>query len=295
MKVCLTGASGLLGKELTSVAASQGIEVIPLVRSKSQEGIFWDPVQGEIDSDSMNGCDAIIHLAGENISTGRWNDSKKQKIRSSRVDGTKLIASTAAKLQSQPSTLISASAIGFYGNRGDDIMTEESSVGSGFLADVCHDWELANKDAWEAGVRVAQMRIGVILSTKGGALHKMLPPFKMGVGGKIGSGAQYMSWIAIDDVVGAILHVLNNSSVHGAVNTVAPNPVTNLQFTKSLGRAIKRPTIFPMPAFAAKLVFGEMANDLLLSSTRVVPERLKQSGYEFQFPELDSAFSHLLS
>jgi hypothetical protein len=242
----------------------------------------------------LEGFDGVVHLAGENLAEGRWTDEKKRRIRESRTKGTQLLSETLAKLTEKPAVLVSASAVGFYGNRGDEVLNEQSAAGEDFLADVCREWELATLPAAQSGVRVVQLRFGVILSGEGGALKKMLLPFRLGVGGKLGNGKQYLSWIAIDDAVGAIEHALFNDAVRGAVNAVAPEPVTNYEFTKTLGSVLSRPTIFPVPAFAARLAFGEMADATLLASQRVNPLRLKETGYTFKYPKLEDALRHVL-
>jgi uncharacterized protein (TIGR01777 family) len=238
--------------------------------------------------------DAVVHLAGANIAAGRWTAEQKARIRDSRVNSTRLLSETFAKLAQPPKVFVCASATGFYGDRGADIMTEDSPAGSGFLAEVCEAWEAATQPARNAGIRTVMLRFGMILSSAGGALAKMLLPFKLGVGGVIGSGDQYWSWIGLDDVVGAIHHALVNDTLEGAVNTVAPQPATNREFTKSLGKILGRPTIFPLPGFAARLALGEMADELLLASTRVEPAKLAASGYAFRHPELEGALRHYL-
>jgi uncharacterized protein (TIGR01777 family) len=257
--------------------------------------VGWNPETGEIDAAALEGLDAVVHLAGESIASGRWNAEKKARIRESRVKATRLLCEALAARQRRPRTLVTASAIGYYGSRGDEVLRESSSPGTGFLAEVCKDWEAATRPASDSGIRVVLVRFGMILSKKGGALAKMLTPFRMGVGGKIGDGRQYMSWIALTDVVGAIHHALMTESLSGPVNVVAPNPVTNLEFTKTLGSALGRPTFFPMPAFAARLAFGEMADELLLSSQRVEPTRLRETNYSFRFADLAGALQSILS
>ncbi|MCI0423349.1 MAG: TIGR01777 family oxidoreductase, partial [Acidobacteria bacterium] len=242
----------------------------------------------------LEGTDAAIHLAGENIAAKRWTPAQKAKIRDSRVSGTRLLAESLARLARQPKVLVCASAIGYYGDRSDERLNEDSAPGSGFLAETCRDWEAAAKPAIDRGIRVVQLRLGLVLASHGGALAKMLPPFRLGIAGIIGSGQQYMSWIALDDLVAAVSYVLSNEGLRGPVNVVAPDAVTNHEFTKTLGRVLRRPTVFPMPAFAARLAFGEMADGLLLSSTRVEPQRLLASGFRFRFPELKAALEHLL-
>jgi hypothetical protein len=298
MKILVTGSTGLVGSVLLPFLRSKGHEVFRLVRSQAKVGpaeIYWNPEQGIDDTSRLEGLDAVVHLAGENISEGRWTEEKKARIRDSRVKGTSVLSNALASLAQPPRTLLSASAIGYYGDRGDEIMREESAPGSDFLARVCREWEAATEPAAHKGIRVVYLRFGVILTPKGGALSKILAPFKFGVGGKIGSGKQYMSWITLDDVVGVIDHALLNDQLRGPVNVVAPNPVTNYEFTKTLGRVLSRPTIFPVPAFAARLAFGEMADAALLASTRVEPARLKESGYVFKHPELESALRQMLN
>jgi uncharacterized protein (TIGR01777 family) len=296
MRILVTGASGLVGHRLVPSLESSGHEVLRLVRNApaGEREVRWDPSKGTIDAGALEGVDAAVHLAGENLAEGRWTEEKKRRIRESRVKGTKLISETLAGLARKPEVLVSASAVGFYGDRGDEVLTEESSSGDGFLADVCREWERATEAAEGAGVRVAHMRFGVILSGEGGALKKMLFPFRMGVGGKLGDGRQYMSWVTLDDAVGAIEHALENKTLRGPVNTVAPQPVTNYEFTKAMGSALSRPTILPAPAFALRLLFGEMADATLLSSQRAEPLRLKESGFVFKYPEIEGALRHVL-
>lgn len=295
MRVVVTGATGLVGAQLAPLLTTGGHTVTKLVRRNPQPGeARWDPAQGQIDSAALTASDAVVHLAGDNIADGRWSAAKKERILQSRVQGTRLIAESLAKLPSPPKTLVCASAIGFYGSRGDEWLDEKSTSGEGFLADVCRQWEAAAQPARDAGIRVVNLRFGVILTPKGGALAKMLFPFKTGGGGVIGSGKQYWSWVTIEDVIGAIHHALVNDSVTGPVNVVAPNPVTNYEFTKTLGRVLQRPTILPLPAFAARIVLGEMANELLLASQRVKPMQLEQTGYHFRHPQLEEALRALL-
>jgi uncharacterized protein (TIGR01777 family) len=243
----------------------------------------------------LEGLDAVVHLAGENIAARRWNAEQKARIRDSRVLGTKLLSDNLAKLRQPPRVLVSASAIGFYGDRGDEELTEASAGGTGFLAEVCKEWEAATDGVQKAGISVVHLRLGVVLSPKGGALAKMLTPFRLGLGGRIGSGRQWMSWITLDDVVGCIVHALASDSLHGPVNAVTPYPVTNYVFTKTLGRVLWRPTVFPMPSFMARLAFGEMADELLLASTRVFPQALVASNYCFLYGDLESGLRHLLA
>ncbi len=295
MKVLVTGSTGFIGSALVAALTAAGHQVTRLVRRPAGAGeVRWDIEAGTIDAGGLEGHDAVVHLAGENIA-GRWSAAKKQRIRDSRVNGTRLLAEALAKLSRRPRTLICASAIGYYGNRGDEKLRENSPPGRGFLAESCVAWEAAAKPAADASLRVVHLRIGVVLHPAGGALKQMLLPFKLGLGGVVGSGQQYMSWIALDDLIGIFQHALANDSLRGPANSVAPNPVTNREFTKTLGNVLSRPTIFPMPAFAARLAFGEMADELLLSSTRVEPVRLSASGFRFAHPQLEPALRHLLS
>jgi uncharacterized protein (TIGR01777 family) len=295
MRIAVTGSRGLVGSALLPFLASAGHSVTRLVRSSpSGDDVFWDPAEGVRDHSRLEGVDAVVHLAGENIAAGRWTVRRKEEIRRSRVEGTRRLGESLAKLSHRPKVLVSASAIGFYGNRGDEILTEGSRPGSGFLVRVCQEWEAATDSASRAGIRVVCMRFGMILSPAGGALKKMLLPFRLGAGGRLGSGEQYVSWVAIDDTVGAIHHALRTESLQGPVNVVSSNPVTNAEFTRTLARVLSRPAILPVPASAARLVFGELADALLLGSQRVMPSRLQASGYRFQYPELEGGLRHLL-
>jgi uncharacterized protein (TIGR01777 family) len=296
MNILVTGSSGLIGSALLPFLTTGGHQVTRLVRSQPRAGemaVRWDPDAGALDPKSLEGVDAVVHLAGENIAA-RWTAAKKRQIRDSRVKGTRLLSDTLARLETPPKVLVCASAIGYYGDRGEEVLTEESAAGSGFLAEVCRAWEGAAEPARQKGIRVVHLRFGVVLSPAGGALAKMLPPFRLGLGGPLGHGRQYMSWIAIDDAVGAIQHALNVAALQGPTNAVAPSPVTNQQFTKTLGKVLGRPTLFPMPAFAARLMFGEMADELLLASARVQPTKLLSTGYAFRYPDLEAALRHLL-
>lgn len=297
MKVIVTGATGLVGSELVPFLAKQGHDVYRLTHSKPREAhdIAWDPAQKQLPKSRLEGAEVFVHLAGENIAGRRWNPQVKESIRRSRAEGTKLLCETIGQLQTLPKTLICASAIGYYGNRGTELLNETSAPGTGFLADLCQEWEALCEPARAKGIRVVNLRIGVVLSPKGGALAKMLPPFKMGVGGVMGSGNQYWSWVTVDDVVGIINHCIKHDKISGPVNTTAPSPVTNYEFTKTLGMVLGRPTILPMPSFAARLALGEMADDLLLASTRVMPNKLSETGYQFLYPTLEPALRHLLA
>jgi uncharacterized protein (TIGR01777 family) len=296
MKILVTGASGLIGTALVSSLTSSGHEVTRLVRGQPKPGekaAHWDPIAGSIDASALEGLDAVVHLAGENIAE-RWTAAKKARIRESRVKGTQLLCETLTRLSSPPKVLVSASAIGYYGDRGEETLTDDSPPGRGFLPEVCRAWEAATEPARQHGLRVVQLRLGVVLSAEGGALAKMLPPFRLGLGGVLGSGQQYMSWIALDDVVGAMQHALVTEALQGPTNAVAPRAVTNQEFTKTLGKVLGRPTAIPLPAFAARLMFGEMADELLLASARIQPTKLLASGYQFRYPKLEEALQHVL-
>jgi uncharacterized protein (TIGR01777 family) len=296
MKILITGSHGLVGKTLISELVKDGHEIVSLVRHKSEGAseIEWHPNQRSIDSERVSGFDVVVHLAGESIASGRWTDEKKRKIRESRVDGTTLLSRALAQSSKAPAAFISASAIGYYGNRADELLNEKSAPGNDFLAEVCVAWERATGEAEARGVRTVHARFGIILDQEGGALAKMLTPFRMGVGGRIGDGKQWMSWIALVDVIKGLKFVIENESIAGPVNFVAPNPVTNGEFTKTLGDALSRPTLFPMPSFAVRLAFGEMADALLLSSAKVEPKRLQESGYRFEFENLQPALAAIL-
>jgi uncharacterized protein (TIGR01777 family) len=296
MKLLVTGSSGLVGSALLSSLQAQGHETAQLVRRGADppKGRFlWDPAGGDLDDDAFAGRDAVIHLAGENIA-GRWSAAKKKQIRDSRVDGTTLLAERLARCTDRPDVLVCASAIGYYGDRGAEELTEDASPASDFLGAVCQEWEAAAAPARDAGMRVVHLRFGVILSAAGGALAQMLLPFRLCVGGKVGSGRQYMSWLSLDEAVGIIEHALECDTLRGPVNAVAPAPVNNREFTRALGQALSRPTLLPMPAFAARMAFGEMADALLLASTRVVPAKLEASGYRFRHPEIGPALQAVL-
>lgn len=290
MKIAIAGSSGLIGSGLIPSLEEDGAEVTRLVRSSPRAGeIEWHPNQDAIDLGKLEGFDAIINLAGENVAEGRWTDEKKKKIHDSRVHGTHLISETIAKVEPKPRVFLCASATGIYGNRPDETLTEQSDSGGGFLAGVCREWEKATEPASKGGVRVVNLRFGPVLAPHGGMMEKMLMPFKMGLGGKIGSGKQYISWVSIDDVVGAMKLALKDENIRGPLNVVSPNPVTNEEFTKALGDALSRPTMMAVPAFAARLAFGEMADEMLLASQRVMPKNLKDAGFQFEYPHLEDA------
>ncbi len=295
--IVVTGASGLIGKELVSALSGAGHRVIRAVRgavSDPQTEMAWNPATGNIDRDKLIGADAIVHLAGANIAGKRWTPAYKQSLIDSRVDGTTLVSEAIASLEPKPKVLACASAIGYYGDRGEETLDESAPSGDGFLPEVCMQWERACQEARDAGIRVVNMRFGVVLSPAGGALAQMLTPFKLGGGGILGNGRQIFSWISLLDAVRAIQHVINNESLSGPVNLVSPQAVTNREFTKTLGKVLGRPTLLPMPAFVARLLFGEMADALLLASARVIPKSLQESQFEFQHPQLEPALQHLL-
>jgi uncharacterized protein (TIGR01777 family) len=294
MKVLVSGSTGLVGSALVPALEAEGHKVNRLVRKEptSETEIFWNPAI-KTDSSKLDGFDGVVHLAGESI-IGRWNAEKKAKIRSSRIEGTKSLVDAVSSVPNPPKIFVCASAIGYYGDRGNELLREDSAPGTGFLPEVCQEWESAAASAASKGIRVVNTRFGIVLSDKGGAVKQMLTPFKLGLGGKIGSGHQYFSWIAIDDVVSAINYVLPNETISGPVNFVSPNPVTNEEFTRILAKVLCRPAIFPMPAFAAKKVFGEMADALLLASAKVEPSKLLESHYPFRYPELEGALRNIL-
>lgn len=301
MKVLISGASGMVGTRLSRELESAGHSITSLSTSKpsSSDTIRWDPKRGQVDASRLEGMDAVVHLAGENIVgsnpvTGRWTDEKKAKIVDSRREGTTLLAETLAGLSAKPKVLVSASAVGYYGSRGNELLTEESTPGNDFLANACKVWESSADAAREAGIRVVHPRIGVVLSKEGGTLGTTLPIFKLGLGGKIGDGRQYVSWIALDDLVGAIRHAMDNDSVEGAMNVGSPNPMTNAEYTKVLGDVLGRPTVVPLPAPAARIMLGEIADALLLSSARMEPKVLENTGYTFRHPELRGALRSIL-
>jgi len=293
-RMLVSGVSGPIGAALLPSLRSCGFQVVRLVRHSAEgaDQIQWDPARS-LAANMVSGFDSVIHLAGESV-VGRWTNGKKAKIHDTRLQGTHHLASSLAAAKERPRVLITASAIGYYGNRGDETLREESRAGAGFLADVCRDWEAASRPASEAGIRTVQIRIGVVLSDAGGALQKMLPAFRMGVGGNIGSGRQWMSWIHAQDLVGAMHHILKSDLLHGPVNMVAPHPVTNAEFTKTLAASLSRPAIFPVPVFAVKLAFGQMAEEVLLASQRVEPKKLISSGYPFQYSDLRKALDAVL-
>jgi hypothetical protein len=319
LKVLISGATGLVGERLVAMLLTQGHSVVRLSRRGGEvaigsgEGsakgpdeaggaakdgalteIFWNPVAGTIESKLPNDLDAVVHLSGRNVSASRWTVEEKHLIHESRVKSTQYLCQLLASLEKKPEVLVCASAIGYYGNRGSEPLTEDASEGSGFLAEVCIDWEQAANAAKASGIRVVLARIGAVLSPKAGALAKLLPIFSAGGGGRIGDGKQYFSWVSIDDVCGAIYHAIVTKQVEGPLNVVAPNCATNAEFTRAMGRALLRPTLFPVPPEALRIAFGEMADALLMASVRVLPQKLKQTGYEFQDPDLLDAIKFLI-
>jgi hypothetical protein len=290
MKIAIAGASGLVGSALIPALAGDDTAITRLVRHAPKPGeIEWHPNQDQVSAQSLEDFDVIINLAGENLAGGRWTDELKRKIRDSRVSGTHLLSEAIAKMKVKPRVFVCASATGIYGDRDDEVLDEQSESGGGFLAGVCREWEMACEPATKAGVRVVNLRLGPVLAREGGMLAKLLTPFKMGMGGKVGTGKQYISWVALEDAVSAIKLAINDQAVHGPLNVVSPNPVTNEEFTKTLGHVLNRPTALAMPAFAARLAFGEMADEMLLVSQRVMPKRLVAAGFQFRFPELEGA------
>lgn len=297
LRVAVTGATGLIGTELVRRLRAGGHTVVRLVRSEPAPGsgdVRWDPEAGRLDAAGLEGVDAVVHLAGESVGQ-RWSEERKARIRRSRVEGTRLLAQALADLPRRPRVLVSASATGLYGDRGDELLDEESAVGSGFLAAVAREWEAAAAPARRAGIRVAHPRLGVVLSTEGGALARMLPPFRLGAGGKLGSGRQWMSWVSIDDAVRALLFALADERVEGPFNVVAPEPVTNAVFTGRLAHVLGRPALVPVPEFALRLAFGEMADEALLASQRALPRRLAALGFDFHHPEVEGALRAALA
>ena len=294
MNILVSGASGLVGSRLLKQLEKDGHKTQRLSRNKSSDA-YWDSATYQVTpSAALDDLDAVIHLAGESI-VGRWTAGKKERIFQSRVQSTTALAQALAARQEKPDVFIVASAIGYYGDRGEETLTEKSIAGEGFLSEVCKAWEAAADPARAAGIRVVHLRFGMLLSPAGGALKTMLTPFKLGLGGRIGSGAQYVSWASLTDAVGSITHALNNTSIEGPINVVSPNPCTNIELTQALGAALSRPTVFPVPPFAARMVFGEMADALLLASQRVHPEKLSENGYQFQHIDIAETLKTLLS
>ncbi|HEX4642282.1 MAG TPA: TIGR01777 family oxidoreductase [Candidatus Acidoferrales bacterium] len=300
MRILVSGSTGFVGTALTEALEGQGHQLARLVRAASSrkdacppsaQSVAWDPVASQFDAASADGADALVHLAGASIADGRWNDSRKQLLRTSRVDATRQLFGALSKLHRPPRVIVAASAIGYYGTRGDELLTEDSPSGTDFLAGVCREWETETARGAEFGARVVTLRFGIILAEHGGALAKMVMPFKLGAGGRLGDGQQWMSWITLPETVRVIQFALETAALSGPVNTVAPNPVRNSEFTTILANTLHRPALFPAPAFALRLALGEMADALLLSSQRVNPSRLKDAGYSFQQPDLAGALA----
>lgn len=297
LKFLISGSSGLIGSNLISFLKTAGHLVIRMVRRKEQvdsDSVYWNPADKEIDKDALENFDVVIHLAGENIASGRWTPAKKEQLRQSRVEGTRLLSKTLAQLNHPPEALICASALGFYGDRGDEILTEDSPPGNSFLSDLCCEWEKATQPAADKGIRTVNVRIGIVLTPAGGALSRMLLPFKLGLGGPLGNGKQYMSWIAIDDLLYLIYHTITNPNLSGPVNAVSPDPVTNKEFTRTFAKVLHRPAIFPVPAFALRLAQGQMADELLFASARIKPAKLLENNHQFHYPTLKDALRHVL-
>ncbi len=298
MKILVTGASGMVGSALSAALEKRGDEVLRLTRASGagRPGtLAWDPARGILDAGALEGIDAVVHMAGENIAAGRWNASRKQRILDSRVRSTRLLVQALGRLARPPRCLVSASAVGYYGNRGAEILREDSPAGTGFLAEVCLAWEQEARAAAAAGTRTVQLRIGVVLSDRGGMLARLLPLFRLGLGARIGSGRQYMSWVTLDDLVQIVVHALREEGLSGPVNAVSPNPVSNEEFTRVLGRVLHRPALFVIPAALARMALGEMADALLLASARVEPAALQRTSFRFRDPQLETALRRLLA
>ncbi len=295
MKIAIAGSSGMIGQALLPVLAMAGHTAVPLVRRPARPGeISWDPATGTLDPAALAGFDGAINLAGANIAT-RWTGEARQEIRESRLSTTRLLAQRLAGLPTRPAIFISVSAVGYYGDRGDEILTESSLAGDGFLPRLAEEWEAAAGPAREAGIRVVHPRFGIVLTRRGGALEKMLTPFRLGLGGRLGSGRQWMSWIALDDLTAALVYLLDNESISGPVNFTAPGAVRNEDFTRALGGALNRPALIPVPTLALNILYGrDMPRETLLASARVAPLRLEQEGYRFRYPELGPALEHVL-
>jgi len=297
MRVLITGASGLVGRELQKSFAAKGYDMLLASRSEpaDEQHIQWTVEEGFTEPEKLEGLDAVVHLAGENVSGLRWTDEKKRAIRDSRVLGTRNVVAAISRLKDKPKVFVASSAIGFYGERGDEEITESSAAGDNFLAEVSKAWESESRRAEDAGIRTVVLRTGIVLTKEGGALGTMLTPFKLGVGGVIGSGKQWMSWISMEDHIAVINYVIENENIRGAVNSVSPNPVTNEEFTKTLGDVLYRPTFLPLPEFAVSMVFGEMGDALLLASTKVLPKRLEDAGFHFKYPQLKPAIENAIA
>jgi uncharacterized protein (TIGR01777 family) len=300
LTIAITGSTGFIGSSLVPFLTTGGHKVIRILRRTSKidrkangEFAYWEPNKSSSKLFSSGNIDAVVNLAGENIE-GKWTREKKKRIQDSRIQTTKSLCDSLVSLDRPPEVLVSASAVGYYGDRGDEVLSEESNPGDGFFPEVCREWEEATEKAISSGIRVLNIRIGLVLSSSGGILRRILGPFRIGIGGKIGSGKQYISWIALDDLLGIVLHTISNKSMSGALNAVSPNPIANRDFTRILGKILSRPTLISIPSFAARMAFGELADAALLSSVRVLPTKLLRSGYEFRFPKIEQAFIHTL-
>jgi hypothetical protein len=294
-KACVMGASGLLGTAVAASLRADGIDVVEFSRRARGGRAHWDPEKSEIDAARLEGADAIVNLAGEGLDSGRWSEGRKRRLWTSRVSSTALLARTVATLKRKPAVLLNASAVGFYGDRGEEVVDEHSPAGHGYLADLCQAWEQATAAAQEAGVRVVMLRFGIVLTPRGGALAKLLPPFRLGLGGRLGRGGQGMPWIALADAVNVVRFVIGHKELRGPVNVVAPETVRNADLTESLGRALGRPTALNVPSFALRAIFGsQMAQEMLLEGALVRPRVLEEAGYRFDYPRLDDALDSML-
>lgn len=295
MHIAITGATGLVGTALHRALAAAGHEVVAISRNPGASGVRWNPARREIDPAALAGVAAVVHLAGESIAGGRWTADRKAQLRESRVPATRWFTEVLARLVPVPRVLISASAVGIYGDRGDEVLSEASPLGDDFLAVLATDWEAAADPARQAGIRVVHPRFGIVLAPAGGVLAKMIPAFRLGLGGPVGGGRQWVSWITIDDLTGGVEHALANDTLAGPVNFTSPHPARNAEFARALGRALHRPAVFPLPAFALRLAFGELADATLLASQRAVPVRLTESGYQLRYPDIDEALRHVVA
>jgi len=294
MRVLVSGASGLVGGALRARLTARGDVVVPLVRRNDAEGVYWDASRRGFDGGKAEGFDAVVHLAGESVSAGRWNGRRRAAIRESRVEATRFLAEEFARLERPPKTFVSASAVGFYGDAGEAACTEASPRGRGFLADVCGEWEKATGPAAARGIRVVILRIGLVLAAEGGLLPRMLPIFKLGLGARLGDGRQWMSWIALVDLLAVIDRVLEDGTLQGPINAVATEPVRNAAFTAALAKALHRPACLAIPAFVLRATLGEMADEMLLGGAKVVPAKLHEAGFRFEYPMLDTALEVLM-
>ncbi len=294
MRLAITGATGMIGSALSRELGLAGHRVLPVSRHELPGGVKWNPAANRLDAASLEGCDAVIHLAGAGIADQRWSDARKRELLESRTRPTALLANTLASLDTPPRVLVSMSAIGIYGDRGDTVISDDSETGSGFLADLGRAWEAAADPARKAGIRVVHPRTGVVLTTRGGALPRMLTPFRLGVAGRLGSGTQWLGWITLRDAVAALMHVASDDEISGPINLCSPAPVTNIEFTRTLARTIRRPAVIPVPGLLLRILYGEMAEATLLQSQRATPTTLMARGFEFQDPDLAAALKRLL-